>query len=64
MATAELDALHDDLFVLACAVDDAERDLQAPRGTLSAAELRATLDWLLEAARPLRDRELGRKERP
>ena len=29
IARAELDALHDDLYVLACAVDDAERDLGA-----------------------------------
>lgn len=60
VATAELDALHDQLYVLACAVDDAERDLAGLGGSPSAAELRETLDWLLEAARPLRDRELGR----
>jgi len=65
VATAELDALHDDLFVLACAVDDAERDLGATGKAASAAELREILDWLLEAARPLRDRETGnRTERP
>jgi hypothetical protein len=65
VATAELDALHDDLFVLACAVDDAERDLRASGGQATAAELREMLDWLLEAARPLRDRETGnRVQRP
>ncbi|HSB88199.1 MAG TPA: hypothetical protein VLD86_17930 [Ilumatobacteraceae bacterium] len=55
---AELDGLHDDLFVLACAVDDVERDLAAARGTPTAKELHDMLGWLLEAARPVRDREL------
>ncbi len=64
MATAELDSLHDDLYVLACAVDDAERDLAGHRGAPSAAELLDTLEWLLEAARPLRDRELNQIQRP
>ena len=54
----ELDRLHDDLYVLACAVDDVDRDLAA--GTKpSAATMRELLEWLLEAARPLRDRELS-----
>ena len=59
MATAELDELHDLLYVLACAVDDADRDIAVLAPSPSAGELRETLDWLLEAARPLRDRELG-----
>lgn len=54
----ELDRLHDDLYLLACAVEDTERDL-ADRGPLSNRELKAALDWLLESARPLRDRELS-----
>jgi hypothetical protein len=57
VTTAELDALHDQLYVLACAVNDAERDLKAAGTKATARELRETLDWLLEAARPLRDRE-------
>lgn len=65
VATEELDALRDDMFVLACAVDDAERDLAAAGRQATAAELREVLDWLLEAARPLRDRETGnRMKRP
>lgn len=56
IARAELDALHDDLYVLACAVDDTRRDLGD--GAKDAVELRRMLDWLLEAATPLRDREL------
>lgn len=53
-----LDELHDELYVLACAVNDAEKDLAAAQGKESAKELRELLEWLLEAARPLRDREL------
>ena len=59
IAKAALDELHDDLYALACAVDDAERDLAAAGPTPSAGELGEILDWLLQAARPLRDRELG-----
>jgi hypothetical protein len=53
----DLDALHDELFVLACAVEDVERDLAASTARPSATELREMLMWLLEAARPIRDRE-------
>lgn len=59
VAKAELDSLHDQLYVLACAVDDAERDLAATGRGASAGELREIVDWLLDAARPLRDHELG-----
>lgn len=54
----ELDGLHDDLYVLACAVDDVDRDLAAMRRP-TVAELREQLEWLLDAARPLRNRELS-----
>lgn len=59
VAKSELDGLHDQLYVLACAVNDAERDLAVAGARAGARELREALDWLLEAARPLRDRELG-----
>jgi hypothetical protein len=59
VARSELDALHDDLYVLACAVDDADRDLAAAGPKPSARELGEILRWLLDAARPLRDRELS-----
>jgi hypothetical protein len=59
MATDELDALHDELYVLACAVNDAERDLAASGARPTVGELRSIVEWLLEAARPLRDRELA-----
>jgi hypothetical protein len=58
IARSELDALHDELYVLACAVEDVERDL-AGTSAPSARELVQALDWLLEAARPLRNREIG-----
>jgi endogenous inhibitor of DNA gyrase (YacG/DUF329 family) len=59
IARAELDALHDDLYVLACAVDDADRDLAAAGSRPSARELGDILRWVLDAARPLRNRELS-----
>jgi hypothetical protein len=59
IARAELDALHDDLYVLACAVDDADRDLAAAGTRPSTRELTDILSWVLAAARPLRDRELS-----
>lgn len=59
IARSELDALHDDLYVLACAVDDAERDLQAAGAKPTVAELKNIINWLLDAATPLRDRELS-----
>ena len=59
IARAELDALHDDLYVLACAIDDAERDLADAGAKPSARELTDILAWLLDTARPLRDRGLA-----
>ncbi len=64
IARSELDALHDDLYVLACAVDDAERDLAAAGGKPTASELRDLIGWLLDAAKPLRDRELSAPDVP
>ena len=55
---AELDRLHDELFVLACAVDDVDRDLASAGRAPGAREVKEMLTWLLEAARPIRDREL------
>jgi hypothetical protein len=59
VARAELDGLRDDLYVLACAVEDVERDLASSKGRATIADLREHLDWLLDAARPLRDREIA-----
>ena len=55
---ASLDQLHDELYVLACAVDDVERDLAAAGKKPALGDVRDMLTWLLEAARPIRDREL------
>ena len=59
IARATLDGLHDELYVLACAVEDAERDLQAAGDAATVTELGDIIAWLLDAARPLRDREIG-----
>jgi hypothetical protein len=59
IARAELDALHDDLFVLACAIDDTERDLAAAGPRATARELRQMLSWLLASAEPLRARQIS-----
>jgi hypothetical protein len=64
IAKAMLDELHDELYVLACAVDDVERDLAASGASPSNAELRQAVDWLLEAARPLREREIAAPSPP
>ena len=64
IAKATLDDLHDELYVLACAVDDVERDLAAGGASPSTADLRQALDWLLEAARPLREREIAAPRTP
>ncbi|MBA3604615.1 MAG: hypothetical protein M3487_07635 [Actinomycetota bacterium] len=62
MARATLDELHDELYVLACAVDDADRDLDTLGSRPTPEELRQIIDWLLEAARPLRNREIPAPE--
>jgi hypothetical protein len=55
MARSELDALHDDLYVLERAVADTRRSLEHDMTT---AELQTALRWLLESAAPLADRRL------
>ncbi|MCU1463962.1 MAG: hypothetical protein JWO37_4037 [Acidimicrobiales bacterium] len=50
VARHALDDLYDRLYVLEAAVEDVDRDLAAGD---SAKEVRAALDWLLDAARPL-----------
>ncbi len=59
IARDELDALHDDLYVLACAVDDADADLDAAGERPTVRELQLVIDNLRAAAKPLRDRELS-----
>jgi endogenous inhibitor of DNA gyrase (YacG/DUF329 family) len=56
MARAELDALHDELYVLSCAVADTQRDIHRK---MSAAEAVEALRWLLDAATPLASRRIA-----
>jgi hypothetical protein len=60
IARAELDALHDRLYVLEAAVEDVDRDLAA-RARPGLAEYREALEWLLAAARPLTALWLGER---
>lgn len=50
VARSELEELRDSLYVLACAVEDVEKDLAEAPGAPPYAE---ALAWLLDAARPL-----------
>jgi hypothetical protein len=51
VARREIERLDDLIYVLGCAVADVDQDLSLDT---SATQLRRSLDWLLEAARPLR----------
>ncbi len=62
MVRSELDELRDDLYVLACAVDDVRKDLEAP-GRRSERELTEMLRWLLDSAQPLYEREINPAQR-
>ena len=50
----ELDALHDQLYVLEAAMEDVERDLKASATKQDYVE---AIEWLLDACRPLTTRE-------
>ena len=50
VARHDLDELRDKLYVLEAAVEDVDRDLAEAE---SEQDLRAALQWLLAAARPL-----------
>jgi endogenous inhibitor of DNA gyrase (YacG/DUF329 family) len=56
MARSELDSLHDDLYVLECAVADTRNELTHD---MTKAELQSALRWLLDAAAALADRRLS-----
>lgn len=56
LARRTMDELHDKLYVLACAVEDVERDLA---GSPTKAEYADAVRWLLDAARPLLDDAVG-----
>jgi hypothetical protein len=50
----ELDALHDQLYVLEAAVEDVERDLESSSTKQDYVE---AVEWLLTACRPLVGKE-------
>jgi hypothetical protein len=50
LTRAGINSLHDQIYVLECAISDVEKDLA---GDDSPESVRRCLDWLLEAARPL-----------
>jgi hypothetical protein len=56
VARKAVEKLDDLLFVLSCAVTDVEADIALDK---SPGQVRMSLDWLLEAARPL----IGASER-
>jgi hypothetical protein len=56
VARTALDGLRDDLYVLACAVEDVDRDLAGP-DPVSRDDLLDAVTWLLDAARPLSGQE-------
>lgn len=56
VARQQLEELYDDLYVLSCAVTDTESELRAGRATVKS--LTEAMNWLLDAAKPLRDRTL------
>lgn len=61
LTRAELDELHDLLYVLEAAIEDVERDL-ADAETVR--DYQEALDWLLEAARPLVHHRIGNAQNP
>jgi hypothetical protein len=62
VARADLDALHDRLYALEAAIEDADRDLAATDDP-AADDYREALDWVLAAARPLTALRLGETDR-
>lgn len=59
----ELNSLRDHIFVLKCAIDDVERDLD-PTIDPTTRDYRAALNWLLEAARPVVTEPIRPSHRP
>ena len=50
LARTTIDQLKDDIYVLRCAIEDVDRDLAASD---TSEEVRSSLRWVLDAARPL-----------
>ena len=64
VSLTEYDELRDDLYVLACAVEDADQDLRDAGPKPSASELHRILETLRAAARPLTDRDSPHPNHP
>lgn len=58
VARAEIDALHDRLYALEAAVEDAERDVREAAAP-TASDYREALEWVLAAARPLLEQRIA-----
>lgn len=58
IARSELDALRDQIFILKCAIDDVEQDLD-PSIDPTTRDFKAALTWLLDAAKPLIDEPIA-----
>jgi hypothetical protein len=61
IARDEMDRLKDQIYVLACAIEDVTSDL-ASNATQTVSSLRESLEWLLEAAEPVTDLSFGGTE--
>jgi len=55
VARQAIDHLHDQIYIIECAIEDVEKDLVDDD---SPEAMRRALAWLLEAARPLRSARL------
>jgi hypothetical protein len=55
VARGAIDQLHDQIYILECAIEDVDRDLAEDQ---SIDAMRRAVAWLLEAARPLRSARL------
>lgn len=58
IARDQIDELHDDIYVLRCAIDDARNDLAAAGNRPTVRELTDIISWLLDAAEPVCTRQL------
>ena len=57
MTRSQLDALRDQIYVLQCAINDVEHDLD-PNIDPTSRDFKAALVWLLAAAKPLTEDQL------
>ncbi len=58
VARSSLDDLHDQLYILRCAIDDAQRDVTEAGARITKSELDDILTALIEAATPVANASL------